>query len=308
MAMGFKGKIRRHENHFWNVMINFIQVLINGLLIGGIYSLTGISLALIVGVMDIVNFAHGEFVMLGMYAGFWAISLFHLPFYSSILLGIPLFYIFGLILYQTLVKRIVHQEHSTMVFATLGLSMFIQNVVLFLWTANYRSVRLKGNLSEVLSFWGLRIANVKLVSFIIILFATLLFYLFLNKTFIGKAIRAVRENPTGADLVGIDRGRIFRLSFGIGTALAALAGILLAPMYPIYPTAGNNFVLLAYVIVILGGLGSINGALVGGIIIGLVESLSGYFLAPNLKQLIYFALFIIILIIRPWGLFGQRQI
>ena len=293
---------------FGNIMENFIQVLINGLLLGGIYALTGISLALIVGVMDIVNFAHGEFVMLGMYAGFWAVSFFHLPFYSSILLGMPLFFIFGVILYQILFKKIVHQDHSTMVFATLGLSMFIQNVVLFFWTPNFRSVRLVGKLSEVLSFWGLRIANVRLASFSIIVIATVLLYLFLNKTFTGKAIRAVRENPTGADLVGIDRGRIFRFSFGIGTALAALAGILLAPIYPIYPTAGTNFVLIAYVIVILGGLGSITGALVGSIIIGLAESTSGYFLEPNLKQLVYFALFIIILLIRPWGLFGKRQI
>ena len=245
MAMGFE-KTHRHSKLSQTIMIIFIQVLINGLLIGGIYALTGISLSLIVGVMGFINFAHGELIMLGMYAAFWTIGLFHLPFYSSILLGLPLFYLFGVLLYRILIERIVHEEHSTMVFATLGLSMFLQNVVLFLWTANYRSVTLEGSLSEVWSFLGLRIANVKLMSFIIILVVTVLFSLFLSKTFVGKAIRAVSQNPRGADIVGIDRRRIFRLSFGIGTAFAGLAGILLAPIYPIYPTAGNNFALLSY--------------------------------------------------------------
>lgn len=245
--------------------------------------------------------------MLGMYAAFWAFSLFHLSPYASLIIGLPLFYLFGILLYKTIIKRIVFREHSTMVFATLGLSMFFQNITLFLWSANYRSVKLGGSLTAIWSYMGLRIAMVKLLSFVIILMTTILFYLFLNKTFTGKAIRAVSQNPIGADIVGVDRQRIFQLAFGIGTALAALAGILLSTIYPIYPTVGGAFVLLAYVVVILGGLGSITGALIGGIIIGLVESLSGYFIAPNLKQLVYFVAFIVILLIRPWGLFGQKR-
>ncbi len=289
-------------------MLNLIQILINGLLIGGIYSLTGVSLALMVGVMGFINFSHGEFVMLGMYAAFWAFSLFHLSPFACLIVGLPLFYLFGILLYKTIIRRIVFREHSTMVFATLGLSIFFQNIVLLLWGGNYRSVKIGESLAAVWSFWGLRITMVRVFSFIIILITTILFYLFLNKTFTGKAIRAVSQNPTGADIVGVDRPRIFRLAFGIGTALAALAGILLSTTYPIFPTVGAAFVLLAYVVVILGGLGSITGALIGGIIIGLVESLSGYFIAPDLKQVVYFVAFIVILLIRPWGLFGQKQI
>jgi branched-chain amino acid transport system permease protein len=289
-------------------MTNFVQVLINGLLVGGIYSLTGVSLALIVGVMGIINFSHGEFVMLGMYAAFWGFSLFHLSPYACLIFGLPFFYVFGVLLYKMLIQRIVFREHSTMVFATLGLSMFFQNIVMLMWSADHRSVKLAGSLASVWSFFGLRFPVVKALSFIIVLITTVLFYVFLNKTFTGKAIRAVSQTPRGADLVGIDRQRIFRLAFGIGTAIAALAGILLSATYPIYPTVGTAFVLLAYIVIVLGGMGSITGALVGGLLIGLVESLSGYFIAPDLKQVVYFIAFILILLVRPWGLLGQKQI
>ena len=275
-------------------------------MIGGIYSLVGVSLALVVGVMDIVNFAHGELVMLGMYAAFWAIAVLHLPLHVALILGLPPFYALGILLYKVLVKHIVHQEHSTMVFATLGLSMFTQNLILLFCTGNYKTITIGGNLSTVFTFWGLRLASVKILAFLIVLASTFLFYLFLNKTFVGKAIKAVSQNPLGAQLVGIDRRWIFCIAFGIGTALAALAGMLLSLVYPIYPTVGATFVLIAYVIVILGGLGSINGAVIGGLIIGLVEAMSGYFLAPNLKQLVYFVSFLIILLLRPRGLFGQK--
>ena len=269
--------------------------------------MAGVSLALIVGVMDIINFAHGEFLMLGMYAAFWGFSLLHFSPYTSLLLGLPLFYLFGIFLYSTIVKRIVHKPHFTMVCATLGLSIFLQNSVLLLWGGKFRSIKTVESMTKVWDILGLRLPSVKLISVLFVFAATVLFYLFLNRTMHGKAVRAVSQCPTGADLVGIDRTRIFRLAFAIGTVLAAFAGVLYSTMYPMYPTVGAHFVLLAYVIVILGGLGSITGAVVGGLIIGLVESLSGYFLAPNLKQIVYYMAFVVILLVRPQGLFGRGQ-
>jgi branched-chain amino acid transport system permease protein len=280
------------------------QLIINGILLGGIYSLISIGLTLIFGVVRIVNFAHGEFLMLSLYAAFWLKSLAGLDPYPSLLLVVPLLFLAGLIAHRLVIQPILEAPSYMQIFATVGLSVAMQNLALFFWKADFRTVESFCSHSA-LQIGTLVAAAPKLIAFGASALATIFLHFFLQRTYLGRAIRAVVQDREASQLMGIDIYRIYLFTFGLGTACVGLAGGLMAPIYAIFPTVGVYFVLTAFVVVVLGGLGSLPGAFLGGLIIGVVESLAGFFISPQLKEAVYFVIFLAVLIARPSGLLGQ---
>ncbi|MGE5617752.1 MAG: branched-chain amino acid ABC transporter permease [Sphingomonadaceae bacterium] len=278
------------------------QVAVSGILLGGVYALISMGLTLIFGVLRIVNFAHGEFLMIAMYATFWLFHLYGVDPYLSIVLVTALLFLLGLTAQFLVVRPILNAPSSMQIFATVGLSIVLQNAALLLWKADYRSVDTVYS-KAVVSVGPLLVGVSRLVAFLVALSITACLMLFLKRTYLGKAIRCVTQDRTAALLMGINTHRIYLVTFGIGTALVGIAGALLMPIYPTFPTVGTYFVLTAFVVVVLGGLGNLTGALLGGLIIGLVEAFSGFY-APALKEAVYFVVFILVLLIRPTGLFG----
>lgn len=279
------------------------NILAVGLLLGGIYALVSVGLNLIFGVIRIVNFAQGEFVMLGMYGTFAAYSFLNMDPYLALLIVLPGLFLFGAIV-QRLILAPLRNEPTMQIFATFGLLMLIENVVLAVTRGTAYSV------TSPLAQTSINIGGVQvgLVRFIVLLAATLVAVAlgqFLKRTMMGRAIRAVAQDRSAARLMGVNVDRIYMLTFGIGAALAGLAGCLLTPIYTLSPQIGTSFILPAFAVVVLGGLGSVLGAYVGGFIVGLTEAFAGYYLDPALKYAVLFAVFIAVLIIRPSGLFGQ---
>ncbi len=280
----------------------FIQLIINGLLLGGIYALISIGLTLIFGVIEIINFAHGEFLMLSMYASFWLFQLYGIDPYVSLFMVIPAFFVIGWAVQRIIIQPIIHAPPLNQIFATVGVSLVLQNAALFFWKADYRTVR---TAYSTLSWGGLMISIPRLVAFILALAIIAALLTFLKRTYTGKAIRALAQEKRAAMLMGIDIYRTYKIAFGIGIACVGAAGAILIPIYYAFPTVGGLFVLIAFVVVILGGYNSLVGALIGGLIIGVVEAFSGFFLSPHLKEAVYFVIFIFILVLRPTGLFGR---
>ncbi len=280
------------------------QLIINVLLLGGIYSLISVGLTLIFGVLEIINFAHGEFLMLGMYASFWLFQLLGVDPYLGLLIVIPSFFLVGLVVQRIIIQPIIDAPPLNQIFATVGLSIVLQNAALFFWKADYRTVRTDYS-SLVLKAGDLMISFPRLVAFVLALTMIAALLIFLKKTYTGKAITALAQQRRAAMLMGININRTYQIAFGIGIACVGAAGAMLIPIYYAFPTVGALFVLIAFVVVILGGYNSLVGALVGGLIIGLVEAFSGFFLSPHLKEAVYFVIFILILLFRPTGLFGR---
>ena len=281
------------------------QLVLSGIMIGGIYALISVGLTLIFGVLKIVNFAHGEFLMLAMYAA-WAMhaTLGFNP-YMAIVFVMPALLVFGMLVHVLVVRPSIEKPHLVVVFATMGLSIMFQNLALVFMSADLRDVPpMFGGTS--LSFGPVYLKVELILGFAISIGITVLSILVLNRTYIGKAIRATVQDREAAMMMGINVPRIFMLTFAVGSALVGLAGCIMLPLYSTFPTVGMNFVLIAFVIVVLGGMGSMEGALLGGICIGLVQSFSGYYIAPAYGQMFYFLLFLLVLIVRPAGLMGQR--
>jgi branched-chain amino acid transport system permease protein len=282
-----------------------LEVLMAGILLGGIYAVATIGLTLMFGVLRIVNFAHGEFLMLAMYATFWMFHFFGLSPYVSLLV-VPLFmFIFGILIERIVIRPTMTRPHMVQIFTTLGLSMLMANGAQVLWTANYRSV--PTTLSQInLTLGPLTVGKPRLLAFIIAMLIALGLYLFLRLTYTGKAIQATAENVDAARLMGINVNMIYGLTFALGSLVTGAAGCLLAPLNYVYPRIGLDFVIIAFVVAVIGGLGSVPGAVAAGIIIGIIETTSGFFISPELKQAIYFVAFILVLVFRPAGLFGKR--
>ncbi len=283
------------------------QVLINGILLGGIYALVSLGLTLIFGVMRIINFAHGQFLMLAMYATYWLFQLYGVDPYVSILIVVPLMLVIGMGAYRIIIHPIIDASEMTHVFATLGLNLALQGIALFFWQGDFRGIRTGYSTSVV--HWGALYINIPRLFIFLFAIATILaLFLFLKKTYTGKAIRASAQKRIAAQLMGVNLSKIYMIAFGIGIAIVGLTGAVLMPIYEVFPSVGSLFALVAFVVVVLGGLGNLGGALVGGIVIGVVESVSGVFIAPALKEGVYFIIFVIILLLRPTGIFGKAVI
>lgn len=284
-------------------MDNVLHIIVVGLLVGGIYGLVSIGLNLIFGVIRIVNFAHGELVMLAMYGTYLCYSLLGLDPYVSVLLVVPGLFVIGVLVHR-LVLQPLHAESSMQIFATFGLLILFQNIVLALTRGEGYSVPSKVA-GITLGLGDIRVTTSRLVILAAVTLTAVALHFFLKHTLIGKSIRAVTQDRQAARLMGINVERTFTITFGIGAALAGLAGALLSPIYTLSPGIGGNFILAAFAVVVLGGLGSVAGAYFGGMIVGLVEAFAGFYIDPELKQAIWFLIFLAVLIVRPTGLFGQ---
>ena len=284
-------------------MDQILNVLVFGLLLGGIYGLVSIGLNLIFGVVRIVNFAQGELVMFGMYGSYYAYAFLGINPYLSVFVVAPLVGLLGVAI-QRLVIQPLHNESNMQIFATFGLLMMFQNIMLMLSRGEAFSIGGQVG-AEVLTLGDIRISVVRLVTLVATTLITIALHLFLRHTMTGKAIRAVTQDKRAARVMGINVERTFLFTFGVGAALAGMAGALLTPIYSITPAVGGNFILAAFAVVVLGGLGSVWGAYIGGLIVGVVEAFAGYYIDPALKNAIWFIIFLVVLIVRPSGLMGQ---
>jgi branched-chain amino acid transport system permease protein len=280
-------------------------LVINGLLLGGLYALLSIGLTLIFGVLEIVNFAHGEFLMVSMYLTFLLFSFFGMDPYLSLIVILPVFFLFGYAIEKIIIKPLLNDPPLNQIFATIGLGLIFSNVALLLFKADFRTVKTSYSDANLI-FGNFFVSVPRLIAFAIAIALIAALLLYLKKTFTGKAIRALAQQRKAAMLMGIDVHRTYAIAFGIGIACVGAAGAVLLPLFFVFPTVGSLFSLIAFVIVILGGYNSLAGSLVAGLIIGLIEGFSGFFISPHLKEVVYFVLFIFILIFRPTGLFGKR--
>ncbi|HEX3141843.1 MAG TPA: branched-chain amino acid ABC transporter permease [Rhizobacter sp.] len=282
-----------------------LQTLASGVLIGLIYALVAIGLTMIFGVMDIVNFAHGEFLMLGMYSAFWLFALFALDPLLTLPLTVLMLFAFGVLLYKLVISRITNAPMLSQIFATFGLMILLRGVAQFLWKPDFRSIENSAVSGSVKLFGSLQLGRPQLVAGLGAVLVTGVIWYFLNRTRMGAALEATASDKEAARLMGIDSHRMFALAWGIGAACAGAAGALLATFFPIFPDVGANFILLAFVVVNLGGFGSVTGAFWAGILVGVIEVMGGLLLGPQYKTAIVLALFLAVLMFRPQGLMGK---
>ncbi|PYM20669.1 MAG: branched-chain amino acid ABC transporter permease [Candidatus Rokuibacteriota bacterium] len=283
----------------------FAQLGVSTILLGGIYALIAVGLTLIFGIMRVVNFAHGEFLMLGMYLGFWAFTLLSMDPWFVLFVSIPLFFGIGVLTYVLVMKGVIHASHNVQIFTTVGLSTALQNTALVLWSGDFHTVRPWHALRPI-RMLGTAFNLSQVVAFVIALTLTVLLFAFMRFTHTGRVMRATAQDRDAAILMGIDTDRVYRITFALGIAAVGAAGVLVSPLYAVYPTAGLQFVLLSYVVVVLGGLGDMVGALIGSLIVAAVEVAGSYWFGTAWKEIFYFLLFIGVLVFRPAGLFGQR--
>ncbi len=283
-------------------MTNFIEILIRGLMLGSVYALVGMGLTLVWGVVGIVNIAHGEFVMLGAYFAFWAFSLLHLNPLFSIALSIPVFFFFGVVIHKRITERLIKEHELSALILTFGMSILIWNLAQFFWTNTYRSVPyLTGNFP----FMGLVFAKSKTVSFGLALGITAALFTFLKYSNLGKAIRATSQNSEVALVCGINTMKMRMVTFGMGIGLAGAAGTIISLQWVIFPQMGGSYLSKAFAIVVLGGLGNIQGALAGGLVIGISEAIVTQYLSAKMAQIIPSVTILVILLLRPTGLFKK---
>jgi branched-chain amino acid transport system permease protein len=270
---------------------------------GALYAMIGIGLTIVFGVMRIINLAHGEMVMLGMFGAFWSQKLWGFDPFLSILVWMPLMFLLGVLVYRFLLRKIIPGGELNTLLYTAGLSLLVANLALMLWTGDYRTISLEYAITPMRPL-GIAVPAALAIGFGIAAVLTGALWLFLGRTDIGRAIRATSQNKEAAVLMGIDVERVAALAFGLGTALAGAAGVLLAPSLYLYPTVGELLIVKSFVIVVLGGLGSVPGAIAGGILLGLVESLGAVYVSATYKDGLGYVLFLLVLLYRPSGLFG----
>ena len=279
------------------------QAVVNGLLIGGIYALVSIGVTLIFGVVKIVNFAQGEFVMLGMYISFFLATRYGVDPLLSLAVSMPALFIVGWLLQRFLIRRVLSLGDMPQIFLTFALSLLLVNVALLLFTANYRTVD-TAYTEMTIHLGPLYIAVAKLIAFAVAMALSGVLWVFLHTTDLGKAMRAAAQNREVAMLMGINPDRVFCVAVGVALALAGAAGSLLMPFYPAYPLVGQVFVLMAFVAVVLGTLGNVTGALIASLMMGVAESLGIQFIGADSGLIVVFAMLLLTLAVRPSGLFG----
>ncbi|HLI91638.1 MAG TPA: branched-chain amino acid ABC transporter permease [Ktedonobacteraceae bacterium] len=282
-----------------------LQALITGLLLGGVYSLVSMGLTLIFGVLDIINFAHGALMALAMYAAYLLVTFAAFNPYLSLLITVPLLFLLGFVLQRFVINRIMGQPAENQLLLTFGLALLVENALLLIFTGTPKALPAPFAQSS-LHLLGAVVDIPRLIAFAGSLLLAGVLYFLLSRTTIGTAVRAVAENAQGAAMVGIDVRTIYALAFGLGTACVGAAGALVAPFLSLDPTVGEQFTIIAFVVVVLGGMGNVAGAFLGGLIIGLLQEIGGAFF-PNInKLLIVFLVFVLLLLLRPQGLLGRK--
>lgn len=281
-----------------------LQGLVGGLLMGFVYALIAAGLSLIFGLMEIVNFAHGEFLMVAMFATFWAWAIVGFDPLAALPLTAAVLFLLGIATYHGLIRWILGGPMLAQIFATFGLAVFLRSGAQALWGVDFRLVKdplVQGRLELAGLFVGLP----QLVASAGALLAFAALYWFITRTETGLALQATAQDRQAAALMGIDTQRMFALGWGIGAACVGVAGALLAMFFYIFPEVGSTFALLAYVAVALGGFGNVPATLLGGVVVGVVEVMGGLLISPTLKAVVVFAMYLAVVLWRPQGLFGR---
>jgi len=282
-----------------------LQSIISGILIGGIYGLVSMGLSLIFGVMRIVNFAHGELVMLAMYGTFFGVTLLSMDPFLTIVLTAPLLFLIGVAIQKYFVQSLIGPNDTPQLLLTVGISLLLQNIVLILFTADHRSL-FTDYAIVYYNVGGISINKAQLYAFIVALLCSAAMSLFLTRTDMGKALRATVNDLEMAELVGIDTKKIYMIAFGIGAMLAGIGGSALMSYYPANPTVGHQFLVIAFVSVVMAGMGNALGAFISGMIIGVIQQLTATYIAVDMQNVAIFVLFILLLVFRPNGIFSRK--
>ncbi|HEX9011509.1 MAG TPA: branched-chain amino acid ABC transporter permease [Holophagaceae bacterium] len=288
-------------------MAVFLQSLISGILIGGVYALIGIGLTLIFGVMRVINFAHGDILMVGMYLTYILFTFAHIDPFVSVLISFPLMFLFGGLLQKVFINRVLNAVAQNQILLTIGLGLIMSNTVMLIFTSDYKILTTSYSSSTFHLGGGVSVSWPLLISFLITSAITAVLYWFLLKTDTGQAIRATAQDREAAQLMGINVKRMSIIAFGLGAALAGTAGALISPTYYIFPQVGSTFTLKAFVITVLGGMGSVVGATLGGVLIGITESMSAAYISSGWKDVVVFSLFLLVLLLKPSGLLGKSR-
>jgi|RhiMetdeSRZDD1v2_1073273.scaffolds.fasta_scaffold946952_2 branched-chain amino acid transport system permease protein len=281
-----------------------VQAAVNGLVIGTMYMMMAVGFTLVFGIMRVVNFAHGEFYMLGAFAAFFTYAQWELPFVVCLLIAAVTIGVLGALLERAIIQPFRSDELSGMI-ATLGLSVIIQNAAIVMWGPTPRSM--PNVIDGVLTIGPFTFPLSRLLVIVAAALIFAAFWVFMQRTRTGRAMRAVAQDAETALIQGIRVNTIYPIAFGISVALAALAGVLMAPIFSVSPFVGLTPMLKAFVVVILGGLGSVPGAVVGGLLLGLIESFTATALGSLVADILQLLLVILILLVRPWGLLGQKE-
>lgn len=282
------------------------QSVVTGLLLGGVYALVSVGLTLIFGVLGVVNFAHGAMLSLAMFIVYWLTTSIGLPVYVSTLVAVPVMLAFGYLVQLALLnKMVLSGSHEGPLLVTLGVSLLLSNLLLMVFGG--RPLSVPSSVQGSFRIFGAIVSYERLIAFVGAALVAVVLTLILKKTSLGMSIRAVAANSQGAALVGVNVGRVYALTFGIGTACVGVAGGLLAPFLSLTPNVGEEFTILAFVIVVLGGLGSVAGAMVGGLVIGLIQTVGALYLPGTGSLLLVFVVFVLVLLFRPQGLFGATR-
>jgi len=286
---------------------SLIQVVVSGILTGGVYAVVGIGLSLIFGVMRVVNFAHGEFLALGMYGALLLFTRFHLDPYLAIVVVLPAAVLLGYAVEKVFIAPIAHAPEHSSILMTVGVGLVISNLLLFGFGAQPQSIYTAYSTST-LRLGAVTFSLPLTVSFLITVGAIAGLYAVLTRTEVGRAMRATAQNRDAAELVGVNTAQIRGLAFGIGIALAMLAGTLLLPVLYVIPTVGGVFTLKAFVVTVLAGMGNVLGAIGGGLILGVAESLGATYVSSGYHDAFGLIAFLLVLLFRPAGLFGRSRV
>ena len=288
---------------------SFVQTLVFGVFVGGIYGIAAMGLALVFGVLKIMNIAHGELLMLGGYVSFWVFTTWGMDPFVSLLVTIPMLFLVGLLLDRVVYRHIVtllgEEKIKNSMLVSFGLTLVIQNLAQWGFTADERAIQVAYT-GTGLNLFGIILPYTRLGSFAVAIAVTLLLHVFLRRTYYGKAILATAEDWEAAELTGINIHRIYMMTFALGASLAAIAGTFVTITYGISPSIGIIWTLKALVVVVLAGTGSILGAFPAGILLGVVEAVSGAFIGSTYREVIGLVIFVLVLILRPQGLFARK--
>ncbi len=288
-----------------------LQAIVNGTLTGSIYGLAALGLTLVFGVIKVINFAHGSCLMVGMYTAYWVVQLTGMHPYLALIIVVPFLFLFGYFLQEIVVKPVLVaqadvREPTEVIIVTTGVWYILDNITLMMFGAEYRVVQtsLSGKSYEL---GNLIVSTPKLYGFIATILVSVALVWFLKSTKMGKSIRAASLDREAASLMGINQYRVYNIAFGIATGIMGVVGCVLLPFYYVFPTVGVIFDVKCFIIVVLGGLGSIPGALIGGVIVGLIESIGAQFMTSTWTELIVYLVFLLVLFVRPAGLFGETK-
>ena len=282
-----------------------LQVIINGILKGGLYALMALGMSLIWGVMDIINIAHGAFIMLGAYTSYWLFELMGIDPFVSLIASMSIMFLIGYVIQKGLINLVIRAETLITLLLAFGIEISIINAALILWTADVRKVKVDYAAANF-DILGATIPYVRLAAFVLAIIISIILFIVLNKTRLGRAIRATSQDIEAAKLAGVKVANIYAITYAIGTSLAAAAGTLWAILFPVNPIMGGHLTLKSFVVTIVGGLGTMLGPLIGGLTLGVVEAIGTNWFGSTYENLISFTILVLVLIFMPRGILGGK--